>query len=50
MKSVIHDLSEVRYRMVTDKPIENLNDSFYDVEDWNQMMETFREQVSFLIS
>ncbi|CAJ0943249.1 unnamed protein product, partial [Mesorhabditis belari] len=44
VKLVIHDLSEMRYRMGTDKPIENLNDNFYDVDEWNKMCEAFREQ------
>lgn len=45
MKHVIGQLSEMRYRMMTDKPLVDFPDSDLDAAVWNQDLKELREKV-----
>ncbi|KAK6756420.1 hypothetical protein RB195_014686 [Necator americanus] len=44
VKSIIADLSEIRYRMTTDKPLENISDTSYSYEMWNKALSDLRQK------
>ncbi|MFH4975213.1 hypothetical protein AB6A40_001922 [Gnathostoma spinigerum] len=46
IKSVIGELSELKYRMSTDKPLENVNDDGESSQIWNESLEMLRKSKS----
>lgn len=45
VKAVIAELSEMRYRIATDKELENISDTSYSYEMWNKLLAQMREKV-----
>ncbi|EYB85176.1 hypothetical protein Y032_0303g1893 [Ancylostoma ceylanicum] len=44
VKSIIGELSELRYRIMTDKPLQNISDTSYSYEMWNKALADLRKQ------
>ncbi|VDK62607.1 unnamed protein product [Cylicostephanus goldi] len=44
VKSIIHELSELRYRIMTDKPLEDLTDTAYHYDMWNKLLADLRKE------
>ncbi|VDP03820.1 unnamed protein product [Heligmosomoides polygyrus] len=44
VKAVIAELSEMRYRIATDKELENISDTSYSYEMWNKLLAQMREK------
>ncbi|KAK5974835.1 Phage minor structural protein [Trichostrongylus colubriformis] len=42
VKAVIAELSELRYRIATDKPLEDISDTSYSYEMWNNLLAKMR--------
>ncbi|KAF8384331.1 hypothetical protein PRIPAC_73473 [Pristionchus pacificus] len=45
VKAVIHGLSEMRYRMSTDKTLTLLTDDYHDVQKWNDKLEMIQKEI-----
>ncbi|KHN76861.1 UPF0364 -like protein [Toxocara canis] len=46
IKAVIGELSEMRYHMATDKPLNSFNDDIEDISIWNNQLELLRKTKS----
>lgn len=49
IKSVIRELSEMKYEMQTDKPLRDLNDQGENHDMWNTELDSMRKKVIFLL-
>jgi hypothetical protein len=43
--AIIAKLSELKYQMITDKPLEYFEPNFPDYEEWNQLLDGLKLKV-----
>uniref|UniRef100_A0A1I7XU69 Sugar phosphate phosphatase n=1 Tax=Heterorhabditis bacteriophora TaxID=37862 RepID=A0A1I7XU69_HETBA len=44
VKSIIGELSEIRYRLMTDKPLQDISDEYSDYRVWNDILAKMRQK------